>query len=348
MFPSQEIPMKAFRLGRQELLFQPQIKRIVASKRHDVVILTGNPRVLSNFPALWQASRKGVATVWWSLGIMANQSPVTIAIRRWLMRIPDAVVLYTKDERDYFVGRSVPPEKVFVAQNTIDVSAQREASVQWFSERLREFISEAGLAGKKILLFCARLKKIKRIDLLLRALSKVLTAHPDAYLVIIGGGPEEDALKSLSRDLQIEPHVRWLGPVYGPEQLAPWYLSSMALVIPSAIGLAMFQGFGFGLPCITTEDRKKQSPEATGLKDGYNCLLYKDEDVQDLATKMGLLIEDKELRGRLSANAKHTVDEDYTPEKMVNGFREAIAFAYNACQRRRLDQGTTVPSPELR
>ena len=326
-FPHQRIEMKAWRLGGQEILYQPLTKAIIESGKHDVVVLSANPRLLSNFPALYTARRKRIGIVWWSLGLMANQSPVTIAIRRWLMRMPDAVVLYTKDERDYFVGRGVPPEKVFVAQNTIDVTAEENAAKAWSADLVNEFLAEHGLSGKTPFLFCARLRKVKRVDLLLRAMSILLRDRPDIHLIIVGAGESEVDMKGLARQLGLDGSISWLGSIYEPERLAPWYLSAKALVIPTGIGLAAFQSFAYGLPCITTANRRKQSPEATALRDGYNCLMFDDESIADLVEKMRLLADNAELQRTLSLNARRTVEEEYTVDRMVDGFVQAIHYA---------------------
>jgi glycosyltransferase involved in cell wall biosynthesis len=328
-FPNRKIEMKAWRLGSQEILYQPLTKAIIESGKHDVIVLSANPRLLSNFPALYTAKRKRIGIVWWSLGLMANQSPVTMAIRRWLMRIPDAVVLYTKDERDYFVGRGVPPEKVFVAQNTISVGREHAAVSNWDREKGKCFLRDRGLLGKKLLLYCARIYKNKQPDLLLLALQKLVQKDASYHLVVIGSGEYEDGLKKLAAKLHLEGHISWLGPLYDPELLAPWYLGARVKVIPSAIGLASYQSFAYGLPVITSADMRRQSPEAVALKNGYNCLLYKHGNVEDLKSKIETLSNDDRLWSILSANATRTMTEEYTVEKMVRGFVDAIRFAYS-------------------
>ena len=332
-FPHQRIEMKTIRVGNQELLFQPEIKNMIAGGRHDVVILSANPRLLSNFPALYAARRKRIGTVWWSLGLMANQSPVTIAIRRWLMHIPDAIALYTTDERDYFVRKGVPSEKVFVAQNTIDVTAEKHAAETWTAYGAESFLAEQGLSSKTLFLFCARLRQIKRVDLILRAMSMLRKDRPDIHLVVIGEGELQAELKELASQLKLDGSISWLGSVYEAQKLAPWYLASKALVIPTGIGLAAFQSFAYGLPCITTANRHKQSPEATALMDGYNCLMFEDENIRDIAEKMRLVASDGHLQQRLSRNARRTMDEEYTVDKMIEGFVQAIHYA-KACASR--------------
>jgi glycosyltransferase involved in cell wall biosynthesis len=46
---------------------------------------------------------------------------------------------------------------------------------------------------------------------LLQAFPEVLARHPDAVLVVVGDGPEREALQSLSKELEIEDAVRFVG-----------------------------------------------------------------------------------------------------------------------------------------
>jgi glycosyltransferase involved in cell wall biosynthesis len=116
--------------------------------------------------------------------------------------------------------------------------------------------------------------------------------------------------------------------MYGAKQLAPWFLSARALVVPRAIGLAALHGFGFNVPCITSRDRRYQTPEAAALKDGYNSLMYEDGDIEDLSAKIIQLGENDRLQRELSENARRTMDEEYTLDKMVDGFVRAIRYAH--------------------
>lgn len=331
-FKSELIEMRAWRFGTQEILYQPDTSRLIKSNRFDVAILPGNPRLLSNFQALHIAKQRKIGILWWSLGIMANQYRLALAIRRWLMRIPDAVILYTNNEKEYFVNRGVPAEKVFVAQNTIDVTAEMKAAATWSTAQVNQFLAYHGLCDKTIFLFCARLRHVKRIDLLLRAMSILRQDRSDIHLVIIGEGESEAELKALATQLRLNRGITWLGSIYEPGKLAPWFLSSKALVIPTGIGLAAFQSFAYGLPCITTSNRHKQSPEAAALRNEYNCLTFEDEDIIDLADKMRLLASDIKLHHTLSVNARRTMEEEYTVDKMVDGFCEAIQYVHKKTQ----------------
>ncbi len=100
-FPSRRIEMKAWKWAGQEVLFQPKAREIVDSHMHDVVILSGNLRLLSNLLALVAARRRRIGVVWWTMGRQPLQSRISMRIGMWLTAICDAVLVYTHDEKTF-------------------------------------------------------------------------------------------------------------------------------------------------------------------------------------------------------------------------------------------------------
>lgn len=326
-FPNRRIEMKAWKWAGQEVLFQPEARDIVNRQEHDVVILSGNLRLLSNLLALVAARRRRIGVVWWTMGRQPSQSRMSMRIGMWLTALCDAVLAYTHDERAFFTEKGIPGQKVFVAQNTIDLTAERNAAEQWSATRIQEFVQERGLQGKNVFFFCGQLRPRKQIELLFEALRMLRVHDPDYHLVIAGGSPAEPRLRELAHASGIGDAITWLGPLYDPDELAPWFLMSRALVVPRAIGLAALHGCAYGLPCITTADRRHQTPEVAALRQGYNCCLFHDGDAQDLAEKMRLLAQDDRLQKELGRNARTTIEQEYTLERMVEGFVQAASYA---------------------
>ncbi|KWR90408.1 glycosyltransferase [Cupriavidus sp. IDO] len=63
----------------------------------------------------------------------------------------------------------------------------------------------------KTILFVGRLTFVKRVDLLLHALAKIIPEFPSARLLIVGDGPEAQNLKTLARELALENYVSFEG-----------------------------------------------------------------------------------------------------------------------------------------
>ena len=88
--------------------------------------------------------------------------------------------------------------------------------------------------------------------MLLPAFQQVLRSFPTAELAILGQGPEEAALKTMSRGLGIEEHVHFAGYVANPHA---WFDGATAFVMSSrheGISNALLEAAAAGLPIATT------------------------------------------------------------------------------------------------
>jgi glycosyltransferase involved in cell wall biosynthesis len=72
---------------------------------------------------------------------------------------------------------------------------------------------QLGLTGKRVVLTVARLVPIKNVQRLLDAMTLVRTHSADAHLVIVGDGPEADAMRQHAVDLGLTDAVTFAGYV---------------------------------------------------------------------------------------------------------------------------------------
>lgn len=97
-----------------------------------------------------------------------------------------------------------------------------------------------------------RLDGWKRPDLPLRALANA----PAASLVVVGRGPEEERLKRLARDLDVESRVRWIREASEEELLDLYAGTRLVVVAPQGedLGYVPLEAFLSGKPVLTTDD----------------------------------------------------------------------------------------------
>jgi glycosyltransferase involved in cell wall biosynthesis len=97
-----------------------------------------------------------------------------------------------------------------------------------------------------------RLDGWKRPDLPLRALAHA----PAARLTVVGQGPEEERLKRLSRELEIDERVRWI-PRADDDALLDLYAGARLVVVAPEeedLGYVPLEAFLSGKPVLTTTD----------------------------------------------------------------------------------------------
>jgi glycosyltransferase involved in cell wall biosynthesis len=126
--------------------------------------------------------------------------------------------------------------------------------------------------------------------------------------------------------LGLEHAVLFTGALYDQEKIAPWCLSACCFPYPPDIGLGLQHAMAYGVPVITNDDMDVHGPEIHALREGENGLLFRNNDAEDLASKMLRLMKDSELHARMSAAAYATVrgPDGWSIEHMAGQFAKCI------------------------
>jgi len=119
----------------------------------------------------------------------------------------------------------------------------------------RNIRKELGLEGKQIILNIGRLDPRKRIDVLIKAFSKICRKYDDVFLLIGGVGEDEKKLKKLAKDLNVEDRVIFLG--YIPEKdLFDYYSACDVFAFPSwtTSGITPYEALAVGKKVVWTSE----------------------------------------------------------------------------------------------
>ena len=165
------------------------------------------------------------------------------------------------------------------------------------------------LQGKSVILTVARLVERKGIDVVIRAMPKVLEAIPDAVYLVIGTGPYQEKLERLARESGLEGKVIFVGRV--PDEELPYYYGACDLFVllsRTLVDKGEIEGFGIvfleagacGKPVIG--GRGGGTSEA--IEDGVTGLLVDSLDVNEIAQAIVKVLEDEELARRLGENGR--------------------------------------------
>jgi len=123
-------------------------------------------------------------------------------------------------------GWGVPQERISVMRNGVDL--ERFTPLDQSDARL-----QLGLDGSPVLLSVGNLVELKGHDIAIGVLPRLLQSRPRTLLVIVGTGPQRDALGVLAKRLGVDAHVRFVG-VKPNEELFRWYSAADILVLASS------------------------------------------------------------------------------------------------------------------
>ncbi len=160
-----------------------------------------------------------------------------------------------------------------------------------------------------LFIFVARLVKMKRPELCIRAIKIVVERYPQTKLAIIGYGPEENYLENLIKQLHLKDNIFLANKnnLFFTKHAADIKVRLMreawVLLLPSVKegwGMVVTEAAACGTPSIVTN--------VTGLRDSVRngitgIVLPEDVTVQKLAQAMLRMIEQPKLRKEMSLEA---------------------------------------------
>jgi glycosyltransferase involved in cell wall biosynthesis len=160
------------------------------------------------------------------------------------------------------------------------------------------------------IVYAGRLSPEKNIDVILKAVALTKKNIKDINLAIAGSGKIENELKQLTKKLNLENEVKFLGTL-SKIDLAKLYRASEVFAIASTSetqSMVLMQALACGLPAVAVDARAL--PEYVNEKNGY---VVKAGDEKAMAEKFILLLENNELREKLSQGAYDFVQQFSAP-----------------------------------
>ncbi len=134
-----------------------------------------------------------------------------------LLRV-DAVTCICEGLRSEITGRGVDAKRVTVIPNAVDIE-----QFPPLHERNPALEGEYDLRGRQVLGFMGSFYGYEGLDLLIAAMPAILRARPDTRLLLVGGGPQEAALRAQAQRLGVADKVIFTGRV--PHGRVPLYSS---------------------------------------------------------------------------------------------------------------------------
>jgi PEP-CTERM/exosortase A-associated glycosyltransferase len=178
-----------------------RIDALVRAQRPDLI--HAHSPVLNALPALRVGRRHGIPVVYemrasWEDAAVDHGSTrersaryrLSRALESYALRRVDAVTTICDGLRDDIVSRGVAPERVTVIPNAVDPQAFAFGAPA--DEALR---ARLGLRDTTVIGFAGSFYAYEGLDLLLQAAEHLLPTRPDLRVLLVGGGPQEGALR---------------------------------------------------------------------------------------------------------------------------------------------------------
>jgi glycosyltransferase involved in cell wall biosynthesis len=176
-----------------------------------------------------------------------------------------------------------------------------------------------GLGGRRVVLFFGGLKPRKNLGLLLDAWAALAPRHPDATLLVAGGGPLLAQLRAQARRLGLDRRVVFTGYVAEAEKAEHFNLGDV-FFFPSAMegfGLTVAEAMSSGLPVVASN--RGSIPEL--VVEGEGGFVCEPSGPEAFVEKLSLVLGDEALGRKLGAANRDRVERLFRWERCVDGTR---------------------------
>lgn len=329
-------------LGHVPLLREMALMRATSRRLEDVArrvrpdVLHAHSPALNAIPALSVGRRLGIPVVYevrafwedaaadhgtmreWGMSYRLSRALETFALRR-----AGQVTTICEGLKRDIVARGIPQARVTVIPNAVDLAAFKYGT--GLDVALK---ASLGLEGNRIIGFIGSFYAYEGLDLLLRALPKVLSRIPDVRVLLVGGGPQEGPLKALAAALGVADKVVFAGRV--PHAEVQRYYSIVDvfayprhamrltdLVTPLKPLEAMAQG---GLVLASDVGGHREL-----IRDGETGMLFRAGDVGSLAEAVVRLFTLRERWPQLRERGRRFVERERSWAGSVERYREVFA-----------------------
>ncbi len=217
-----------------------------------------------------------------------------------------------------------------MAQQLIDLGAPESKVINNpYGVETQKFFGANPQQAEKIVLAVGRFTGKKAPHLTIKAFDKVLEKHPDARLVMIGGGELLQASKELIEALRMNHAVEILG-IKTPDEIADWHRRARVFVQHSVVNPengdsegtpnTILEASAAGLPIVSTRH--------AGIKDavehGVTGFLVEEGDVEGMAEYLCHLLDNSHLAAEIGKNASLKMKNSYAIELRSNMLKQIL------------------------
>lgn len=254
--------------------------------------------------------------IYWGIGVSAGYNQRYDEDQKQLKRIlnrikrADAMLFYTDYPVKKYSALGAKREKLFVADNTVEVIDNRS------EEKINDSI-----------LFIGSLYKQKRIDVLLKAYENAYKKNKNLLkLVLVGDGDEKSNIENWVRDNGLSDKVEITGGIYEEELLVPYFNRAVICVSPDQAGLSVLKSMGYGVPFVTHKNAITGG-EIFNIHNGVDGVLM--DDFDELEEIISDASANTEKYAEMGLKAREYYYKYRTVDHMVQGFCDAVDYVMN-------------------
>ncbi len=248
-------------------------------------------------------------------------------IERYMWKKLDGIIPISEAMKEYLINIGIPRDKLVVVEESINIE-----KIVTNNKNLLD--SEKDSESKKFeILFHGALVSVKGVDTLLKAFKIFSENKNDVGLIIAGGGPEEENLKSLSKNLNLN-NIEFTGSYSTPDvldELGVFERADVSVVMRNA----NFANNYVVTTCLLENWAHKKAVIVPNLESfrtvvnvNINGIFFEPEDEKNLAEKLEYVYQNKQIIKNMGEEGFKTAEKLFkhteVARKMVSALKKLM------------------------
>lgn len=287
--------------------------RLLFKKDYRNYFMLAETRSISDWLFFWLAFKlfKKKKFYIWTHGWYGKETGLDAKMKLWLYRHVDGTFVYGDRAKKLLIEEGIPEDKLFAIHNSLQYDEQKA---------LRENIAPSGLYKEHFgndnptIIFIGRLTKVKKLDMVVEALSNLKAKGENYNLVFVGDGVEKQNLMTKVESLGLKENVWFYGACYEEKQNAELIYNADLCVSPGNVGLTAMHALVFGCPVITHNCFEWQMPEYEAIQAGVTGDFFEMDNVEALTNCVSKWFAAKsDKRDEVRKNCFNEIDTKWNP-----------------------------------
>ena len=243
----------------------------------------------------------------------------TRALESWAVRRADAVAVICEGLKSDLVSRGIDPAKIMVSPNGVDLGLFGDPPPR--DEILAETLE---IGDAPVIGFIGSFYDYEGLDDLIASMPHLLGTHPQATLLLVGGGPMENALRTQAEGSPARNHIHFVGRV--PHDEVERYYSLIDILAYPRKKMRLTDLVTPLKPLEAMAQKRLVAASDVGghrelIEDGVTGTLFPPDNPEALAKALSSLLSDRTNWPERRARARQFVEEHRNWSSNISRYR---------------------------
>lgn len=291
-------------------------------KHYSHYIIIGEPYNLSSWIILLLSKFTKKRVVGWTHGWYGDEKGLKKLVKKVYFKLFDSLLVYGDYAIHLMIQEGFPPKKMHCVANSLD--SEKILKIR-HALHYTDIYSSHFENDYPVIIYCGRIQKVKRLDMILRSLAQLNEEDVRVNAVFVGGDVDCVDIKNEAKSHGLEEQVWFYGPCYDENILSELFYNASVCVSPGNVGLTAIHALSYGCPVITHDDYAKQMPEFEAIKPGVTGGFYHYEDVNSLAQTIKKWCKAEVERESIRKAAYEEIERKWNVDYQIDVMKEVLS-----------------------